>query len=139
MSDVLFSSHATAEGGREGHVKSNDGVIDLDLVNPAKNQEGTGTNPEQLFAAGYSACFDGALNHVASQEKKEIESSITADVDFMKDSEDGGFKIGVTLNAEIKGVSQEEADDLIQKAHDFCPYSKATKGNIDVKLNAKAV
>lgn len=139
MSDVLFTAHATAEGGREGHVKSNDGVIDLNLVNPAKKQEGTGTNPEQLFAAGYSACFDGALNHIASQEKKEIESSITADVDFMKDSEDGGFKIGVTLNAEIKGVSQEEAEDLIKKAHDFCPYSKATRGNVDVKLNTKAV
>lgn len=139
MSDVLFTSKATAEGGREGHVKSDDGIIDLDLVNPAKKQEGSGTNPEQLFAAGYSACFDGALNHVAQQANKDIDSSITAAVDFMKDSEDGGFKIGVTLNAEIKGVSQEEADELIQKAHDFCPYSKATKGNVDVKLNAKAV
>lgn len=139
MSDVLFTSKATAEGGREGHVKSDDGIIDLDLVNPAKKQEGSGTNPEQLFAAGYSACFDGALNHVAQQADKDIESSITAAVDFMKDSEDGGFKIGVTLNAEIKGVSQEEADELIQKAHDFCPYSKATRGNVDVKLNAKAV
>lgn len=139
MSDVLFTSKATTEGGREGHVKSDDGIIDLDLVNPAKKQEGTGTNPEQLFAAGYSACFDGALNHVAQQASKDIESSITTAVDFMKDSEDGGFKIGVTLNAEIKGVSQEEADELIQQAHDFCPYSKATRGNVDVKLNAKAV
>lgn len=141
MSDVLFTSHATAKNGREGHVKSNDGIIDVELKNPASdpNAQGNGSNPEQLFAAGYAACFDGALNHVAKENNKDIESTTTADVDFMKDPEDGGFKIGVTLNSEIKGVSQEDADDLIKKAHDFCPYSKATRGNIDVKLNAKAV
>ncbi|QTM98018.1 Ohr family peroxiredoxin [Sediminibacillus dalangtanensis] len=139
MSDVLFTSHATAKGGRNGHVKSDDGIIDLDLVNPADDPKSKGSNPEQLFAAGYAACFDGALNLVASKQKKDIDSTITADVDFLKDSEDNGFKIGVTLNAEIKGVSQDEAEKLVEQAHEVCPYSKATRGNIEVKLNAKAV
>ncbi|WP_053217501.1 organic hydroperoxide resistance protein [Virgibacillus senegalensis] len=139
MSDVLFTSHATAKGGRNGHVKSDDGMIDLDLVNPADDSTSKGSNPEQLFAAGYSACFDGALNLVASKQKKDIDSTITADVDFLKDPEDNGFKIGVTLNAEIKGVSQDEAEKLVEEAHKVCPYSKATRGNINVKLNTKAV
>ncbi|SDK28953.1 organic hydroperoxide resistance protein [Sediminibacillus albus] len=139
MSDVLFTAHATAKGGRNGHVKSDDGLIDLDLVNPKDDPNAKGSNPEQLFAAGYSACFDGALNLVARKQKKDIDSTITADVDFLKDEEDNGFKIGVTLHAEIKGVSQEEAEELVEQAHKVCPYSKATRGNIDVKLNTKAV
>ncbi|GAA0311969.1 Ohr subfamily peroxiredoxin [Gracilibacillus halotolerans] len=139
MSNVLFTSKATAKGGRDGHVKSEDGLIDLKLVNPGSGSKETGANPEQLFAAGYSACFDGALNLIASREKKEIDSSITAEVSLIKDESDGGFKIGVVLNAEIKGVSQEEAEQLVEKAHDFCPYSKATRGNIDVEVKAKAV
>lgn len=139
MSNVLFTSTATAKGGRDGHVKSNDGIIDLNLVNPAGGGSGEGTNPEQLFAAGYSACYDGALNLIASKQKKEIDSTITADVSLLKDEADGGFKIGVVLHVEIKGVSQEEAEELAKAAHDFCPYSKATRGNIDVEVKAKAV
>lgn len=139
MSNVLFTSKATAKGGRDGHVKSDDGVIDLNLVNPAGDSSGTGSNPEQLFAAGYSACYDGALNLMASKQKKDIDSSITAEVSLLKDTDDGGFKIGVVLNVEIKGVSQEEAEELAKAAHDFCPYSKATRGNIDVELKTKAV
>jgi len=139
MSNVLFTSKATAKGGRDGHVKSDDGLIDLKLVNPGGSNSDSGSNPEQLFAAGYSACFDGALNLIASKEKKEIDSSITAEVSLIKDESDGGFKIGVVLNAEIKGVSQEEAEQLVEKAHDFCPYSKATRGNIDVEVKAKAI
>ncbi|UFT99714.1 organic hydroperoxide resistance protein [Radiobacillus kanasensis] len=139
MSDVLFTSHATAKGGRDGHVKSDDGLIDLNLVNPAGNSGGTGSNPEQLFAAGYSACYDGALNLMASKQKKDIDSTITADVSLLKDSSDNGFKIGVVLNVEIGGVNQSEAEELAKMAHDFCPYSKATRGNIDVELKVKAV
>lgn len=138
MSNVLFTSQATAKGGRDGHVKSSDGLIDLKLVNPAGDSGEKGSNPEQLFAAGYSACYDGALNLMASKQKKEIDSTITADVSLLKDESDGGFKIGVTLNVEIKGVSQSEAEDLAKAAHYFCPYSKATRGNIDVELNVKA-
>ncbi|WP_100011016.1 organic hydroperoxide resistance protein [Lentibacillus sediminis] len=140
MSDVLFTSAATAKNGRDGHVKSKDGQLDFNLVNPAGNKSGEeGANPEQFFAAGYAACFDGALNNVAGKQNKEVESETTAEVSFMKDPEDGGFKLGVTLTIEMKGVSQDEADKLAKDAHDFCPYSKATRGNIEVKLNPKAV
>ncbi|GGF33507.1 organic hydroperoxide resistance protein OhrB [Halobacillus andaensis] len=138
MSNVMFTSHATASGGREGHVKSDDGIIDVNLVMPGSGNE-EGSNPEQLFAAGYSACFDGALNLIASKQDKDIESETKADVSLIKDESDDGFKIGVILNVSVKGVSQDEAEKLVKDAHDFCPYSKATRGNIDVELNAKAV
>lgn len=139
MADVIFTSSATAKNGRDGHVKSADGLIDLKLVNPANNKDDKGSNPEQLFAAAYSACYDGALNLVASKKNKKIESETTADVSFMKDPEDGGFKIGVALDIKIKGVNPEEAEELAEEAHQVCPYSKATKGNIEVKLNPQAV
>ncbi len=139
MSNVLFTSQATAEGGRKGTVKSSDGLIDFNLVMPTDDSEETGSNPEQLFAAAYSACYDGALNLVAGKKKKDINSKTTADVSFLKDEADNGFKIGVTLTVEINGVSQEDADMLAKEAHKVCPYSKATRGNIDVEINAKAV
>lgn len=139
MGDVLFTSSATARNGREGHVKSPDGTLDLELVNPLKDDSKQGANPELLFAAGYAACFDGALNLVASKQKKLIESETTAEVSFLKDESDGGYKIGVTLNVEVSGVSPEEADELVQAAHKACPYSKATRGNIDVNLVPQAV
>lgn len=139
MSDVLFTSSATAKNGRDGHVRSSDGILDFELVNPLNNKNGKGTNPEQLFAAGYAACFDGALNLVASQKDKKIESETTAEVSFLNDKEDGGYKIAVTLNVEVSGVSPEDADDLVQAAHQACPYSKATRGNVDVKLVPQAV
>lgn len=139
MSEALFTSSATAKNGREGHVKSSDGILDLELVNPLKDKNAKGSNPEQLFAAGYAACFDGALNLVASKQDKQIDSTTTAEVSFLKDESDGGFKIGVTLEVEINGVSPEEADELVQAAHQACPYSKATRGNIDVKLIPQAV
>ncbi|MCP3029282.1 organic hydroperoxide resistance protein [Halobacillus sp. A5] len=139
MSNVMFTSHATAKGGREGHVKSDDGIVDVNLVMPGGDSNEEGSNPEQLFAAGYSACFDGALNLMASKQNKDIESETTADVSLIKDESDNGFKLGVILNVSVKGVSQEEAEKLVEDAHDFCPYSKATRGNIDVELNATAV
>ncbi|WP_407644103.1 organic hydroperoxide resistance protein [Filobacillus milosensis] len=134
----LFTSKATAKGGRGGHVKSDDGIIDLNVVMPTENTDETGTNPEQLFAATYSTCFDGALNLVAKNNDKDIDSTTTAEVSFMKDESDGGFKIEVKLICEISGVSQDEADDLVKEANKVCPYSKATRGNIDVELEAKA-
>lgn len=139
MSEALFTSSATAKNGRDGHVKSSDGILDLELVNPLKDKNKQGANPEQLFAAGYAACFDGALNLVASQQKKQIESETTAEVSFLKDEADGGNKIAVKLMVEINGVSPEEANDLVQGAHKVCPYSKATRGNIDVELVPQAV
>lgn len=139
MSDILFTSSATAKNGREGHVKSSDGILDLELVDPNGNSDEKGSNPEQLFAAGYAACFDGALNLMAKKRDKQIDSTTTAEVSLMKDKADGGVKIQVALNVEISGVSPEDADELVQAAHEFCPYSKATRGNIDVKLTPQAV
>src|SRR5699024_426510 len=141
MSNVIFTSSATAKNGREGHVKSADGLIDFDLVNPANgmNTESKGSNPEQLFAAAYSACFDATLNLAASKENKEVDSETTAEISFCKDLEDNGFKIAAKLYIKVKGVNQEEAEDLAKKAHQGCPYSKATRGNIDVELHPEAV
>ncbi|WP_067837739.1 organic hydroperoxide resistance protein [Amphibacillus sediminis] len=139
MSKILFTAHATAQGGREGHVKSDDGLIDLNLVDPSGKSNAEGSNPEQLFAAGYSACFDGALNLIASRQKKKINSNVTADVSLQTDPQDEGFKIGVVLNVEVEGVDQTEAEELVKQAHEFCPYSKATRGNIEVKLNVTSV
>ncbi|ARK29508.1 organic hydroperoxide resistance protein [Halalkalibacter krulwichiae] len=138
MSDVLFTAQAKAVGGRNGQVSSNNGVLEHKLVMPTGGASASeGTNPEQLFAAGYAACFDGALNLVASKEKKEVESEINAQVSLMKDPSDNGYKIGVVLEVTLNGVSQNEAEKLVEKAHEVCPYSKATRGNIEVKLHTK--
>ncbi|MEH6939072.1 organic hydroperoxide resistance protein [Bacillus sp. JJ664] len=136
---VLFTSKATAFGGREGKVKSDDGLIDLLLTMPSANTNKVGSNPEQLFAAAYSACFDGALNFIAKKNKHKIESSITAEVSLLKDDTESPFSIAVTLNAQIKGVPQNVAVELVKEAHGFCPYSKALKGNVDVKLKVKVI
>jgi len=134
LSKVIFTSTATAKNGRDGHVKSSDGLLDFDLVNPSTNRADKGTNPEQLFAAAYSACFDGALNLVASKEKQKIDSETTADVSFCEDESDGGFKIAVTLTVDVQGVDEATGKELVNKAHQVCPYSKATRNNVEVTL-----
>ncbi|MCC5801997.1 organic hydroperoxide resistance protein [Rossellomorea vietnamensis] len=137
--DALYTAKATAKGGRDGKVTSSDGVLDVALGMP-KSLGGSGadgaTNPEQLFAAGYAACFDSALNLVARQEKKKIQSNVTAEVSIGKDT-DGGFKLGVVLSVAVNGVELDEAKQLVEKAHGVCPYSKATNGNIDVELHTE--
>ncbi|KPL59570.1 organic hydroperoxide resistance protein [Rossellomorea vietnamensis] len=137
--NALYTAKATAKGGRDGKVTSSDGVLDVALGMP-KSLGGSGadgaTNPEQLFAAGYSACFDSALNLVARQEKKKIQSNVTAEVSIGKDT-DGGFKLGVVLSVAVNGVELDEAKQLVEKAHGVCPYSKATNGNIDVELHTE--
>lgn len=135
MSNIIFTSVATAKNGRDGHVKSDDGLIDLELVNPTTEKNATGSNPEQLFAAAYSACFDGALNMVAKKQRIPIDSETTAKVSLCKDEVDKGFKIAAELHVSIEGVSPEQAEELVEAAHQVCPYSKATRGNIEVKLN----
>ncbi|MBD1379555.1 organic hydroperoxide resistance protein [Metabacillus arenae] len=141
MEKALYTAKATAEGGRDGKVSSSDGTLDLTLSTPkslgGKEEDGA-TNPEQLFAAGYAACFDGALNLVASKDKKKIESRVTAEVSIGKDT-DGGFGLAVGLNVGVNGVSKQEAEELVEKAHGFCPYSKATRGNIDVQLKTELI
>ncbi|MGY4993910.1 organic hydroperoxide resistance protein [Streptomyces sp. 900105245] len=134
QSDVLYTAVATAENGRDGRVATDDGKLDV-VVNPPKEMggSGAGTNPEQLFAAGYSACFQGALAVVARQEGADVSgSTVTAKVGIGRN--DDGFGIIVAISAEIPGVSAEAARDLVEKAHQVCPYSKATRGNISVTL-----
>lgn len=137
MSKPLFTSTVRAVGGREGRVESSDGKINLKLAMPGSPQakeHPDATNPEQLFAAGYSACFDGALQFMAKREKVEFESEVTANVSLLKDESDDGFKIGVTLQVKGSGINKDKLEELIEKAHEFCPYSKATRGNIDINI-----
>lgn len=138
--EVIYTAESTATGGgRDGHVKSSDDRIDLDTRPPrAAGGSGEGTNPEQLFSAGYAACFLGALRLVAKNAKIAIDdaSGITAQVGLGKDP-NGGFGINAHLIGYLPGLEQSVADDLMSKAHEFCPYSKATRGNIDVTLEAK--
>ncbi|MEV4947428.1 organic hydroperoxide resistance protein [Streptomyces sp. NPDC053755] len=134
QSEVLYTAVATAENGRDGRVVTDDGQLDV-VVNPPKAMggSGAGTNPEQLFAAGYSACFQGALGVVARNEKADISgSTVTAEVGIGKN--DDGFGIIVKISATIPNVDVETAKSLLEKAHQVCPYSKATRGNITVEL-----
>ncbi|MDW2885605.1 Ohr family peroxiredoxin [Exiguobacterium artemiae] len=141
MTKTILTSRATAVGGRDGKVASDDNVINLDLVMPGtKGKEDIPTsNPEQLFAAGYAACFDGAFNLMARQDKKRVETRTNSEVSLLEDEEAGGVKIAAKLVVEVVGVTEEEAQDLLEKTHQFCPYSKATRGNIDVDLSVKVV
>lgn len=132
---ILASETASATAGREGKATSPDGKINLALSPPGSN--GPGTNPEQLFGAGYSACFGGAIGVSAGLAKIALKASdirVTATVNLNKD--DSGFFLDVTLNAELNGIDQSQAETLVAKAHTICPYSKATRGNIEVKLQA---
>ncbi len=138
--EVLYNTESTATGGgRDGHVKSDDGRVDLDTRPPkVVGGSGEGTNPEQLFSAGYAACFLGALRLVAGKAKVKLDdaTSVTVGVGFGKDS-DGGFGINANVVGYLPGLDQSVADDLVEQAHQVCPYSKATRGNIDVGLSAK--
>ncbi|AWL38269.1 MULTISPECIES: organic hydroperoxide resistance protein [unclassified Streptomyces] len=134
--DVAYTAVATAENGRDGRVSTDDGRLDV-VVNPPKEMggSGAGTNPEQLFAAGYSACFQGALGVVARKEKVDISgSTVTAAVSIGK-TEAGGFGLQVAISASIPNLDAETARSLVEKAHQVCPYSNATRGNITVDLS----
>jgi osmotically inducible protein OsmC len=133
LTKVAYTTAATAKGGRAGHVKSADGIIDLDLGQPGTSDEPK-ANPETLFAAGYAACFQGALlNRAKTKGIDSSDSTVTAEVSFGP-AEDGGFGLAVELKVSIPGVEPEQVRELIEMAHGFCPYSKATRGNIDVTL-----
>ncbi|GAA4539656.1 organic hydroperoxide resistance protein [Amycolatopsis samaneae] len=138
MAEALYTAVATARGdGRNGEVTSSDGVIDESLAIP-KGMGGPGgdkTNPEQLFAAGYSACFHSALQLVARQAKVQLtDSTVTAEVSVLK--KDVGFGLAVALKASLPGLEKGQADELVAQAHQVCPYSNATRGNIEVALSA---
>lgn len=134
---TLYTTAATATGGRNGHVKSESGILDLEVRMP-KALGGANddfTNPEMLFAAGYSACFDSALNMVIKKERVQTgETTVTAKISIGQ-IDNGGFGLAAELHANIPGVSLEQAQSLIEKAHQVCPYSNATRGNIEVKLS----
>ncbi|WP_328338257.1 organic hydroperoxide resistance protein [Streptomyces violaceus] len=134
QSDVLYTAVATAENGRDGRVATDDGRLDI-VVNPpqAMGGSGAGTNPEQLFAAGYSACFQGALGVVAREVGADLTgATVTAKVGLGKNGD--GFGIIVEISADIPKVDRGAALSLVEKAHEVCPYSKATRGNIIVTL-----
>ena len=137
--DVKYTTSATATGGRDGRSKTEDGSLDVKLSTPKElgGGGGQGNNPEQLFAAGYAACFIGAMKHVASQggaAKVPPDAQVKATVGIGPRSE-GGFGIDVQLDVSLPGVPREEAQALVEKAHQVCPYSNATRNNVPVRLN----
>jgi osmotically inducible protein OsmC len=133
---VLYTAEATVTGGRdEGHARTSDGALDVQLRSPVElGGEGGGTNPEQLFAVGYAACFESAIKAVARRQKLDAdEVSIASRVDFGP-TEDRAFTIAVKLDVTLPGLDDEQAAEVVHAAHHVCPYSNATRGNIDVAL-----
>ncbi len=136
---ALYSTKVHVSGGRAGHAESTDGILKLNLAPPKElGGKGGATNPEQLFAAGYAACFESALRHVAKNKNIPIsDASILATV-TLNSTDEKGFYLNVALDVEVDGVDQRTAKELVETAHTVCPYSKAIHGNVDVKLSAKA-
>ncbi len=136
---AIYTAHATATMGRAGHVESDDGTLSLDLAMPREmGGNGGGTNPEQLFAAGYAACFHSALQFVAGHDKTDVSGSkVTGHVSIGENDAGPGFKLAVVLDVDVPSLSQDKAEKLAEQTHQVCPYSNATRGNIDVELNVK--
>lgn len=134
---VLYRAHAQATGGRDGRAQSSDGVLDIKLTTPRElgGAGGDGTNPEQLFAAGYSACFLGAMKFVAHRDKIALPAATTVNGSVGIGPIATGFGIEVDLQVSLPGLDRETAEALVAKAHIVCPYSNATRGNIDVRLS----
>lgn len=134
---VLYRAKATSSGGREGSSRSSDGVLDLKLTTPKEmgGGGGDGTNPEQLFAAGYSACFLGALKFVAGKEKVALPKELTITGEVGIGAIPTGFGIEVDLTINGPGMDAQQLQGLVDKAHIVCPYSNATRNNIDVRLH----
>lgn len=136
LNQVIYTAHAHTTGGRDGRSVSNDGLLDVKLAPPpALGGKGGATNPEQLFAAGYSACFMGALKHVAGLKKVAVpaDAAIDAEVDIGPIPQ--GFGIAVRMRISLPGLDRAVAQDLVDSAHIVCPYSNATRGNIPVELS----
>lgn len=136
LDKVVYTARTHTTGGREGgHARSDDGRLEIDLSSPGGS--GKGTNPEQLFAAGYSACFIGAMKAVAARQKVNLpqDTAIDAEVDLGPVAQ--AFGIAVRLNVSLPGMDAGQARQLLDAAHQVCPYSNATRGNIDVQINLK--
>jgi Ohr subfamily peroxiredoxin len=134
---VLYTAQASATGGRTGIARSSDGALDVQLSTPKAlgGAGGEGTNPEQLFAAGYSACFLGAMGFVAGQQKIKLPAATTVNGQVGIGPCAGGFAITVALEVHIPDMDLAQAEALVAKAHQVCPYSNATRGNVDVQLS----
>lgn len=133
--NALYTTTAKTHGGRNGHVETTDGLLKLDLAMPKElGGQGGATNPEQLFAAGYAACFESAIRHIARLQKIALKDASMTSVVSLYPTPTQGFKLGVELHAHIEGLSQDDAETLVAKAHEVCPYSNAVRGNIDVQL-----
>lgn len=136
---IFYKTRATSVGGRDGHVALDDGSFGLDLVS-FKNESGkTGANPEQLFAMGYAACFDNALLHIIQQQKLEGVSTRTSCAVGIGQNAQGGFALDIDLDVEVRGMDKDSAIELVKKGHLVCPYSNATRDNIDVRLHVSVV
>lgn len=134
--DILYKAVVTSTGGRDGAAKSNDGLLEVKLAAPKELGGGGGaTNPEQLFAAGYSACFIGALKFVAGSEKVALPKDLSLRAEVGIGKIEGGFGLDVDLFINLPGMDNSAAQELVNKAHHVCPYSNATRGNVDVRLH----
>jgi len=136
LDTILYTATATATGGREGQAASSDGALDVKLSTPRAlgGAGGSGTNPEQLFAAGYSACFLGALKFVAGKQKIALPSDTTVTGEVGIGPLPTGFGIAAALTIRVPGLPRDQVESLVEQAHVVCPYSNATRGNIDVTL-----
>ena len=133
INKVLYTGKVHITGGREGASKSEDGHLDIKFSTPGG--AGNGTNPEQLLAAGWSACFIGAMKHNATTLKIAIPNDVAVDAEVDLATGDDGFRLRARLNVILPGLNYEEAKIVVEAAHQTCPYSKATRGNIDVQIN----
>lgn len=133
INKVLYTAKTHTTGGRDGAARSADGRLDVKLSTPGT--AGTGTNPEQLFAAGWSACFIGAIGVAAAQKKITLPADRAIDAEVDLGTNDGGFVLRARLNVSLPGLDRDVAKALVDAAHQICPYSKATRGNIDVEIN----
>ncbi len=130
---VLYTGKVHVAGGRDGFAKSNDGKLDISLSSPGT--KGSGTNPEQLFAAGWSACFIGAMRHNAAKQQLTLPEDTAVDTEVDLGTNEGGFLLQARLNISLPGLAVEQAKAIVAAAHETCPYSKATRGNINVTIN----
>ncbi|MBX5239243.1 organic hydroperoxide resistance protein [Rhizobium sp. NLR22b] len=135
MSKVIYTGTANTTGGRDGASRTSDGRLDVKLSPPGSSAPGT--NPEQLFAAAWSACFLGAIGRAAAERQLRIpaDAAVNAEIDLVS-NDDGGYVLQARLNAKLPGIETDIAKSLVERAHQLCPYSKATRGNIAVELNA---
>lgn len=139
MAKILYTAEATVTGGRaEGHGRTSDGALDVDLRIPAEmGGPGGGTNPEQLFAVGYASCFESALQVVARRAKVDVDDASVDSKVSLSPNSDGGFDLSVALDVTLPSIGDEaQAVELVEKSHAVCPYSNATRGNIEVRLTA---